>query len=202
MKSVFSKRRAAKSDRSGLAQVLPQIQTLIKTSRQYVASTANLTLVWLYWHVGRVIAVDIQQNAKRAGYGQQLLSGLADVLIRQYGSGYSQSNLNDMRRFFEAFEISSEAPDKLFASQILQALPVKFSRNIRQAGPAESSAAEIRQPLAGKSAPANILQALPVESENRPVIDFSKHHRLGWTHYRILLGTSRNSRQSACWPTA
>ncbi|OGG43933.1 MAG: hypothetical protein A3F84_18930 [Candidatus Handelsmanbacteria bacterium RIFCSPLOWO2_12_FULL_64_10] len=27
-----------------------------------------------------------------------------------------------------------------------------------------------------------------MNSENRIVIDFSKHHHLGWTHYRILLG--------------
>lgn len=26
------------------------------------------------------------------------------------------------------------------------------------------------------------------ESEDRPIINFSQHHRLGWTHYRILLG--------------
>ncbi len=175
MKSALIKRRAAKPDLSGLSRVLPQIQTLIEASRQHVVSTANLTLVWLYWNVGRVITVDIQKNAKRAGYGQQLLSGLADVLIRQYGSGYSQSNLNDMRRLFEAFEICSAAPGKSFAAQILQALPVEFSPDIRQAAPA-------------KSAQTNILQALPVESEDRPVIDFSRHHRLGWTHYRILLG--------------
>ena len=175
MKFALIKHRAAKPDLTGPRRVLPQIQTLIEASRQHVISTANLTLVWLYWNVGRVITVDIQQNAKRAGYGEQLLSGLADVLIRQYGSGYSQSNLNDMRRFFEAFEI-------------LQAAPVKSGHDILPPAVAESGADSICQPPAGTSAPANILQALPVESEDRPTIDFSKHHRLGWTHYRILLG--------------
>ena len=66
MKPALIKRRAAKPDLSGLGQVLPQIQTLIEASRQHVVSTANLTLVWLYWNVGRVITVDIQKNAKRA----------------------------------------------------------------------------------------------------------------------------------------
>ena len=75
-KSVVTRRSAAKPDLSGLGQVLPQIQTLIEASRQHVVSTANLTLVWLYWNVGRVITVDIQKNAKRAGYGQQLIERL------------------------------------------------------------------------------------------------------------------------------
>jgi len=45
----------------------------LSPSRQHVVSTANLTLVWLNWNVGRVITQDIQQNQKRAGYGDQLL---------------------------------------------------------------------------------------------------------------------------------
>jgi len=72
---------------AGLKRVLPQVQSLIEASRQHVVSTANLTLVWLYWNVGRVVAEDIQKNQKRAGYGEQLLGGLAETLIRQYGSG-------------------------------------------------------------------------------------------------------------------
>jgi len=34
-----------------------------------------------------------------------LLSGLAAVLTRKYGEGYSKINLQDMRRFHEYFEI-------------------------------------------------------------------------------------------------
>ena len=68
MKLALVKPRSAKPDLPDLHRVLPQIQTLIEASRQHVVSTANLTLVWLYWNVGRVIAVDIQQNQKRAGH--------------------------------------------------------------------------------------------------------------------------------------
>jgi hypothetical protein len=67
---------------TGLSRVLPQIQSLIDASRQHAVSTANLTLVWLYWNVGRIITEDIQKNQKRAGYGERLLRGLAKELIR------------------------------------------------------------------------------------------------------------------------
>ena len=95
------------------SKVLPEIRSLIETSRRHVATTANLVLVNLYWNIGRVITQDIQNNEKRAGYGKQLLERLAEILTREYGKGFSVSNLNDMRRFFELF-------------QILQAVPVGF----------------------------------------------------------------------------
>jgi len=49
----------------------------------------------------------------------------------------------------------------------------------------------ICQPLASKFAEAEICQPPANESSSgRPVIDFHKHFRLGWTHYRMLLGIS------------
>ena len=161
MKHPIAKRRAAAPDLPGFARVLPEIQSLIEAARQHVVSTANLTLVWLYWNVGRVITQDIQKNQKRAGYGEQLLRGLAEVLIRQYGSGYSQSNLNDMRRFFDGFDI-------------LQPTAVKSGMSV-------FSLLEV------EIAPVNILQPVAVKSGDRLTIDLAKHHHLGWTHYRILL---------------
>ncbi len=127
MKRSSANPRARKPERTGLNRVLPEIQALIEASRQHVVSTANLTLVWLNWNVGRVITQDIQQNQKRAGYGEQLLTALADKLTGMYGKGFSRPNLQDMRRFFSDFEICSALPSKSFTSQILQALPAKFS---------------------------------------------------------------------------
>jgi predicted nuclease of restriction endonuclease-like (RecB) superfamily len=190
MKRAITTRRTNPPGTAGLSHILPQVQALIEASRQHVISTANLTLVWLYWNVGQAITEDIQKHEKRAGYGEQLLCGLAKVLIRQYGSGYSHSNLNDMRRFYDSF-------------QILQPLAVESGQPILPPLEAESSSGQIRQPLVGKSASPDILQPLAVkssahlirqqlsaESGDRLVIDFSKHHHLGWTHYRILLSVA------------
>ena len=70
MKSALVKPRATKPDLSGLSRVLPQARALIEMSRQQVVTTANLTLVCLYWNVGRVISAEIQRHAKRAEYGE------------------------------------------------------------------------------------------------------------------------------------
>ncbi len=175
MKSNLVKPRPAKPDLSGLSRVLPQIQTLIEASRQHVVSTANLTLVWLYWNVGRVIAEDIQQHPGRADYGDQLLARLATRLSEQYGKGYSISNLWDMRRFFEAFYIPQPVAVDFQPEPIPQPVAVKSFKR------------PIRQPLTGKSGSIQILQPVAGELSDRITIAFSKHHRLGWTHYRILL---------------
>ena len=163
MKSAVIKRRAAKPDLSGLSRVLPQVQALIEASRQHVVSTANLTLVLLYWHVGRVITVDMQQNQKRAGYGQRLIEQLSVRLVEAYGRGFTTKNLWDMKRFYEAFRIIQPPAGDLAGGNIIQ-------------------------PVAGQSS-VEILPPAVAESADRITIDFAKHFRLGWTHYRILLST-------------
>ena len=92
------------------SKVLPEIRSLIETSRRHVATTANLVLVNLYWNIGRVITQDIQNNEKRAGYGKQLIQELSEVLRKEYGKGFTRVNLQDMRRFFESFSICQAVP--------------------------------------------------------------------------------------------
>ena len=72
-----------------------------------------------------VITQDIQNNEKRAGYGKQLLERLAEILTREYGKGFSVSNLNDMRRFFELFQILQAVPVELTTFSTPQAVPVE-----------------------------------------------------------------------------
>jgi hypothetical protein len=55
--------------------------------------------------VGRVVTVDVQQNQKRADYGQRLIEQLSARLAEGYGRGFTAKNLWDMKRFYEAFQI-------------------------------------------------------------------------------------------------
>lgn len=152
-----------------LPAVLPEIRQLIDVSREHVVSTANLTLVWLYWNIGRLITEDIQRN-KRAGYGDQLLRRLAALLTREYGTGYSISNLSDMRRFFDGFEILQTVAVE---SRILQPAAVKSRR--------------IPPPVVADSTPELPRHGSSEVSDRRLPIEFGIHRHVGWTHYRILL---------------
>ena len=158
-----------------LPTILPEIRSLIEMSRHHAAVTANLALVNLYWNIGRIITQEIQKNEKRAGYGEQLLESLAASLTREYGKGYSRANLQDMRRFFETFQICQTVSNKSDKDPIRQTLSSELPPH------------QILQTMAGESSSAAILQALPAESSDHIWIDLREHFRLGWSHYRLLL---------------
>ena len=151
----------------GLARVveamLPEIRGLIEEARHRAVTAANLSMVTLYWNLGRVITRDMQRNVRRAGYGEGLLASLAERLTEEYGRGFSRANLQDMRRFYEVFAICQPVASKSLATGICQ-------------------------PVASKSEARLILSPAAREYGRRLQIDFTRHSHLGWTHYRILLG--------------
>src|SRR3989442_10345897 len=115
--------RSAKSTTTILAKaaeaILPEIRSLIDEARHRAVTAANLAMVLLYWNIGRVITQNIQRNARRAGYGEGLLLSLAERLIHEYGPGFSRANLQDMRRFYDAFEICQPLAGKSAPASIL-----------------------------------------------------------------------------------
>ena len=201
MKRAITIRRTNPPGTAGLSRVLPQIRALIEASRQHVVSTANLTLVWLYWNVGRVITEDIQQHPGRADYGQRLIEQLSTRLAGDYGRGFSAPNLWDMKRFFEGFEILQAVPSESATAPILQTasresaetekLPAVTTGSadtpIRQTPSSKFPTAEILSTVSRESSAGSIQQAPPAKSSDRIRIDFTTHHHIGWSHYRSLL---------------
>jgi predicted nuclease of restriction endonuclease-like (RecB) superfamily len=161
-----------------VTKLATEIRTLIETARSHVSVTANLALVNLYWNIGRVITQDIQKNEKRAEYGTTLLRELAAMLTQEYGRGYSRANLQDMRRFFEAFEICQTVSGKSLPPTILQPAAV------------ESTESMICQTVSSKLVGREIAQTASGQFRERLPIDFREHFRLGWSHYCVLLGQS------------
>ncbi len=91
-------------------RILPDIRKLIDSARQRVAATANLSMVELYWNIGRIITQDILKNRKRAEYGEELVDALGRHLTAEYSQSFSARNLWDMKRFFADFNILQAAP--------------------------------------------------------------------------------------------
>jgi len=162
-----------------LPSILLEIRSMIEWSRHHVAVTADLTLVNLYWNIGRIVTQDIQSNAKRAGYGEQLVEELGHVLSRDYGKGFSARNLWDMKRFYTEFFILQTLSAESKEKRIDQTVSDQLGR-------------EICQTLSGKFTGDRILQTVSAESSKPILIDFDKHFRLGWSHYHLLLGQSDN----------
>jgi predicted nuclease of restriction endonuclease-like (RecB) superfamily len=171
-----------------VAKVTTEIRDLIEAARNRISVTANLALVNLYWNIGRIVAQEIQTDETRAEYGQRLVEHLGSVLSRDYGNGFSARNLWDMKRFFGEFQILQTVSAESGTSEICQPPADKSSSDqILQPVAGESQLTRIGRAPSGQFPRREILQTPSAESYDRLAIDFRKHFRLGWSHYRLLM---------------
>ncbi|PJR03638.1 PDDEXK nuclease domain-containing protein [Avrilella dinanensis] len=84
-----------------------QIVDLLQSARSNVVRTINQTMVLTYFEIGRMIVEEEQNGKDRAVYGKNLLQDLSKVLTKEFGRGFSETNLKQMRQFYLAYSISS-----------------------------------------------------------------------------------------------
>jgi len=65
-----------------------------------------------YWQIGKRIVEQEQDGNSRAIYGKALIKNLSIELTKEFGSGYSVRNLENMRRFYIAFPKSETVSAK------------------------------------------------------------------------------------------
>ena len=101
-----------------------EIKTLLEHARQTVALQVNTQLLTTYWEIGRSIVTYEQKNDLRAEYGKQTLRSLSKVLTREFGRGFSVSNLQFMRRFYQAYPIQQTVSVELSWSHYCELLSI------------------------------------------------------------------------------
>lgn len=77
-----------------------KISNLLNLAHQSVVQTVNHTMVITYFEIGRMIVEEEQNGKVRADYGKQLLKTLSINLTNEFGKGFSQRNLEQMRQFY------------------------------------------------------------------------------------------------------
>ena len=102
-----------------------EIRELLENARKNVAQQVNTQLLTTYWNIGRIIVEYEQQNQIRADYGKQTLRELSKELTREFGKGFSRSNLQNMRAFYLAYKKVSPTL-QLPCPSILRGLGVSF----------------------------------------------------------------------------
>lgn len=104
--------------------MINEIKEVLQSARQNVAQQVNTELLTTYWNIGRIIVEYEQQNNERAEYGQQTLKELSRVLTKEFGKGFSRSNLQNMRAFYLAYPICQTVSGKLTWSHYCELLSV------------------------------------------------------------------------------
>lgn len=85
--------------------LLLSVKEIIMQSRQRVYKMVNSVLLETYWNIGRLIIEDEQNGNAKAVYGKSTLKNLSKDLAFEFGKGFDERNLNNMRAFYTAFPI-------------------------------------------------------------------------------------------------
>lgn len=150
--------------RTGKSTLYERIRQILETARTGMSRTVNTTQVIANWLIGREIVEEEQQGHKKAQYGKKLIADLSAKLQRDFGEGYSATNLKLFRQFFICY------PD-LQAGRICHTLRSESGKPGARGGlPDTSGASPIRHTLCDQSWRPGQL-----------------HPTLGWSLYRHLI---------------
>lgn len=113
--------KAALAAKYQLSSVIQEIKTVLNTARRKAASQINRELLNTYWQIGQIICEYEQSQPERADYGKQTLKELSKALTREFGKGFSRSNLQNMRAFY--FDLS-KSPDAVWQIELVSLLRI------------------------------------------------------------------------------
>ena len=103
-------------------EMIEQIRLVMNQARANVSREVNNELLTAYWNIGRIIVHYEQNQNARAAYGKQVLKELSSTLSKEFGKGFSISNLQFMRRFYQTYQIQQTLSVKLSWSHYCELL--------------------------------------------------------------------------------
>ena len=108
----------------GALPIVSEIKSILETARDRAARQVNSELLAAYWKIGEIIVRYEQEDKVRAAYGAQTLKQLSGVLSREFGRGFSRSNLQNMRQFYLTYPKSQTPSGKLSWSHYCELLSI------------------------------------------------------------------------------
>ena len=82
-----------------------RVRDILSNGRNKAYKAINFSMVETYWNIGKEIVEEEQNGQNKAEYGKEIVEKLATKLTKEYGKGYSQSNVFYMRQFYLTFPI-------------------------------------------------------------------------------------------------
>lgn len=79
-----------------------EIKSVLEEARNRVYSAANSAMVVAYWNIGKLLFEASGEN-ERGAYGKNLLGTISKQLTEEFGKGFTEANLRNMRQFFLTF---------------------------------------------------------------------------------------------------
>lgn len=79
------------------------VSRILQEARQKTYIAVNTEMIIAYWQIGRRIVEEEQKGEKRAEYGVYLVKQLSKKLSKEFGRGFSVTNIENFRLFYLAF---------------------------------------------------------------------------------------------------
>jgi predicted nuclease of restriction endonuclease-like (RecB) superfamily len=86
-------------------ELFAAIKTIVVQARKVAYRSNNTILLNMYWEIGKLIVQDEQGGKAKAAYGKSVLKNLSKQLTLEFGKGFDERNLNNIRAFYLSFPI-------------------------------------------------------------------------------------------------
>ena len=83
--------------------IYEEIKNLLTSARENIVSNVNSTMTKTYFLIGKRIVEEEQNGNERAEYGEELIKNLSLRLSKEFGKGFSKTNLKQMKSFYLAY---------------------------------------------------------------------------------------------------
>lgn len=174
------------------SNLFQNISALLENARKRAIVAVNQTMVLTYFEIGRMIVEEEQNGENRAEYGKRLLKDLSFHLTEKFGRGFSETNLRQMRNFYDLYSeqiqqtLSAEFKiiDETQKTQTLSAefQNIEIQKDINSETPSRISEKEISSKELTNLEKSQTLSDLFKISQT-PSINFN----LSWSHYLKLM---------------
>ena len=112
------------------SDIIADARNIIESARDTAYNAVNVTLVRRNWLLGQRISLEELKGEGRAEYGTEIIVKLARELTKEYGKGFTKSNLYNFLSFYRFFPeifqtVSGKSAPKLSWSHYTVLLQVK-----------------------------------------------------------------------------
>jgi len=108
-------------------QLFKAVAKLLIQSKSRIALSINTELTLLNWNIGRLIFLKVLEEEK-AAYGQQIIATLSQLLMQEFGKGFTISGLSRLLNFYKLFsknEIVATLSQQLSWSHFVVLIAIK-----------------------------------------------------------------------------
>lgn len=84
------------------------VKEILEAARSAAYRAVNFAMVQAYWNIGRVIVEEEQRGKATAGYGEYLIKELAERLTKEFGKGFTISNIKYFRQFYFRSQLATQ----------------------------------------------------------------------------------------------